>query len=35
MAFARPLQQVDENTAHVKDKAVVSKPAQPQGNGRR
>ncbi|KAK9832854.1 hypothetical protein WJX81_008037 [Elliptochloris bilobata] len=35
MAFARPLQQVDENTAHVKEKAVATKPAQPQGNGRR
>jgi hypothetical protein len=35
MAFARPLQQVDENTAQAKEKAVAGKPAQPQVAGRR
>ena len=35
MAFARPLQAVDENNAHAKDKALPGKAAQPQVPGRR
>ena len=35
MAFARPLQAVDENNAHAKDNALPGKAAQPQVPGRR